>query len=437
MAPGGVRGGVPLDRPNRFQNTYMLGMKMNQTSINATTDWPRVFLVLGAGVIAACQIGKAPPCLPLLRTDLHLTLVAAGWVVSIFNFLTMAGGVVAGAMADRFGHRRFILGGLIVLGLGSLGGGLAPNQTAMLASRLLEGLGFLVLGVAAPALMIRCSSPRHVRIVLSFWSCWVPAGTALMMLLAPAALKWSNWRALWLVNALLLVTYAGLFHFRMGKGTRPEKTSGGPVLKVLRDVKQIVSRPGPVLLGLCFGAYALQYGSFTGFLPTLLMEDFGAGAATASLLSAGMVAMNIPGNLLAGFLLQRGVSRVSLLTAAFVVMGLCALGIYTRMFPDTVRVGLGFLFTGWSGMIPGALFAGTVVHAPRPSLAAATNGIMMQGSNLGITLGAPVMAMAVTSAGGWHGGIWVMAAASAAGLALSLGLGRLEKARPGPGHQPG
>ncbi len=45
------------------------------------TRWGVVVLGLAAGVIAAAYIGKVPPALPLMRPELGLGLVAAGWVV--------------------------------------------------------------------------------------------------------------------------------------------------------------------------------------------------------------------------------------------------------------------------------------------------------------------------------------------------------------------
>ena len=50
-----------------------------------TTRWTYVGLLLVCGMGAAMQIGKAPPALGALQQDMHLGLVAAAWVISMFS----------------------------------------------------------------------------------------------------------------------------------------------------------------------------------------------------------------------------------------------------------------------------------------------------------------------------------------------------------------
>ena len=78
---------------------------MNHFGAETRTQWSRLFLLVGVGMVAAFQIGKVPPVLPLLRTDLGLTLLLAGWVLSAFNILGAFLAPVAGAISDWLGHR--------------------------------------------------------------------------------------------------------------------------------------------------------------------------------------------------------------------------------------------------------------------------------------------------------------------------------------------
>ena len=45
------------------------------------TRWSAVLILFFAGVMVAGQVGKAPVALPLIRTDLNLSLTAAALVV--------------------------------------------------------------------------------------------------------------------------------------------------------------------------------------------------------------------------------------------------------------------------------------------------------------------------------------------------------------------
>ncbi len=76
------------------------------------TPWGHVFLYVGAGIVAAFQVGKAPPLLPAIRADLGIDLFLAGWILSTVNITGLFLGSAAGAVADRFGYRRLLLTGL-------------------------------------------------------------------------------------------------------------------------------------------------------------------------------------------------------------------------------------------------------------------------------------------------------------------------------------
>jgi MFS family permease len=399
---------------------------MSESQTTTRADWVRVLLIFGAGVVAAFQIGKPPPSLPFIRDDLNLSMFAAGWVISIFSLSSTTIGVLVGAISDRLGHRRLILFGLSVLATGSIAGGFSASSGILIASRFVEGLGFLAIVVSGPAMASRFAGVDHQRLALGIWSCFLPAGSACVMLLSPLVLGSVGWRGLWFANVFLLVIYAIILAAgTRGRSPKPVTTSAARS-RMWPDIKSTIFHPGPLFLALCFFSYAVQYGAFMGFLPTLLIEDLGTTHSAAAVLAAVAVAMNAPGNLLGGVLLQRGARRMTLLITASVAMGLCAMGIYNDDLPVLARLVMATLFSGIGGMIPASLFAGTVTHAPDTSLVATTNGLMMQGANIGTTLGPPVLAAVVGAAGGWHAATWVIVPAAILCLLSSLGLGRLE-----------
>jgi cyanate permease len=194
-----------------------------------------------------------------------------------------------------------------------------------------------------------------------------------------------------------------------------------------KDLLGVATKPGPLLLGLCFGLYALQFMAVYGFLPILLIEELGQTQAAAAVMAAVVVAANIPGNLLGGWLLQRGARRVTVLAGACLAMGLSGLGVYSAALAGSLRYALVILFSALGGMIPAALFNAAPRHAPAPHLAATTTGLMMQGASLGSAVGPPLLAWVVGLAGGWRGGSCLLVTMAALDLLAVLALGRLEK----------
>jgi len=51
------------------------------------TSWGQVFLLVGAGVVAAFQVGQAPPVLPDIRTELGMSLFSY-WPLQPRHLLT-------------------------------------------------------------------------------------------------------------------------------------------------------------------------------------------------------------------------------------------------------------------------------------------------------------------------------------------------------------
>jgi len=390
------------------------------------TPWSLVLLLVGAGVVASFQVGKAPPMLPAIRMELGMNLFLAGWILSTFSITGLFFGSVIGAVADAFGHRRFVLWGLLCQAVASLAGSLSSGVGLLLLTRVLEGFGFFMIAVSAPAMIIKITPVRDHRLALSVWSCYVPAGVAAVMLLAPFLASRFGWRGLWQANTVVLLIYA--FWVLRGTGGLTVFHGGKPLRwkQLFSNVGTTVSAKGPLLLSAIFGSYALQWLTVMGFLPTLLIEDHGLNLATASVLTAIMVAMNVPGNLAGGWFLQRGFRRWQLISAASLAMGLCSLAIYSPHFSFAVRYGACLLFSGVGGLIPSSILSGAPVYAPSRDLVAATNGLFIQGAQFGQLVGPPLLGLLVASAGGWHVAPWFLGASAGLGVLFSLLLGKIK-----------
>ena len=281
--------------------------------------------------------------------------------------------------------------------------------------------------VAAPNLIIRAASPADLKLAFGAWGTYMPAGTATMMALSPLLMAPFGWRGLWVANAVLVVLFAVALFWTTRAAGRPAIPASGKPASIARDIVDTIRAPGPPVLGLTFATYTLQYLAVLGFLPTILVEREGLSQATAAILTAIAIAANVPGNLIGGVLLHRGVPRWSLVAGASVAMALCGLGIYQRDLPLWLRYGLCVTFSLVCGILPASVLGAAPVHAPRPQLVATTNGLIMQGSNLGQTIGPPAIAALAAPVGDWHLSPLVLSASAALGVALALVLRALER----------
>jgi MFS transporter, DHA1 family, inner membrane transport protein len=123
------------------------------------SPWPVILLVVGAGVVSACQVGKAPAALAAIRGDLGLDLATASWLLSAFAVVGALFGLAIGLAVDRAGARRMAVAGLLLQGLAGAAGATAGGAPLLLATRVLEGIGFLAVSVAAPSLIVAAAQP--------------------------------------------------------------------------------------------------------------------------------------------------------------------------------------------------------------------------------------------------------------------------------------
>ena len=166
-----------------------------------------------------------------------------------------------------------------------------------------------------------------------------------------------------------------------------------------------------------------------GFLPTYLIEDRGIGAGTAALVTALAVSVNAIGNVVAGWLLHRGAQRWMLIVTASAVMAVSAVGIYSGLTDDSVKFTLCFVFSVVGGLLPASILGATADFTPRRDLIGTTNGLVMQGSNIGQMIGPPAVAAIVAASGTWSAGPVYVVAAAGIGIVLAIRIGRFERSR--------
>ncbi|KAG1438523.1 hypothetical protein G6F57_019808 [Rhizopus arrhizus] len=145
---------------------------MNQVE----TRWAGVLAIVGACVVASLQVGKVIIAAPLLRQDMGLDLASIGPLTAVFSILGVVGGIAAGGVIAPVGARRMLLLGLVATALGTAAGAMAPGYGILLASRVIEGLGFLMITVAGPAALQRMVSGSNRDFAFALWSVLVVRG---------------------------------------------------------------------------------------------------------------------------------------------------------------------------------------------------------------------------------------------------------------------
>jgi CP family cyanate transporter-like MFS transporter len=377
-------------------------------------------IVILAGISAALHVGKLPPALPVLREALSLTLVEAGFLLSMVQLAGMTLGLVAGLAAGSVGLRRCMIAGLVILSAASALGGFAHDALTLLALRAIEGAGLLLAVTPAPSLIRRFASRGSIDARLGLWGAYMPFGTATALLTVSWLLQRIGWQASWWLFAAPSLAMAIFVWISVPPDGTESSSPAGAWTDRLR--RTLTSR-GPWLMALTFAFYSSQWLAVIGFLPSIYAQA-AVGSEIAGALTALAAAANIVGNAGAGRLLQRGAAPQTLLYCGFVAM---AIGTAIAFMPALdagpfakYAAALGFSMVG--GLIPGTLFALSVRLAPDSHTVATTVGWMQQLSALGQFTGPPLVAWVANRVGDWH---WTWAVTGAFSLVGLLLCGRI------------
>ncbi|WP_280553344.1 MFS transporter [Halomonas sp. 25-S5] len=389
---------------------------------------PPGLVVVLSGVTAALHVGKLPPALPVLGEALDITLLQAGFLVSLVQLAGMSLGLLVGLSADSLGLKRSMTLGLGILLAASTLGGLAQTPAFLLACRGLEGLGFLLVVLPAPGLLRQLVPVERLNRTLALWSCYMGLGIGSALLLGPWMIAWLGWQGWWWSLAgWTAIMLAWLGHRVPADQHRREALalSAGIGEGWRQRLTLTLGTPGPWLVAVCFAMYSSQWLAVIGFLPTIYQQA-GLTGLVAGSLTALVAAINIIGNLGAGQLMHRGVAPAHLLYLGFVFTALgtfMAFGEPTAQAP-VLRFAAILMFSAIGGVIPGALFALAVRLAPSEHTVSTTIGWMQQWSAFGQFAGPPLVAWLAAEVGGWHWTWALTGAASLLGILLAWRLGR-------------
>jgi MFS family permease len=391
---------------------------------------PALVVVL-AGVSAALHIGKLPPALPVLRDTLHISLVQAGFLLSLVQLAGMTLGLALGAAADSIGPRRTMVLGLLLLSAASVAGGAATSAEALMALRAAEGVGFLLASLPAPGLIRRLVAPARLSGMLGLWGAYMPFGTAAALLAGPAFIALSGWPGWWWLLACVSFVMA-LVMWRVVPASADARgmSSGGSGQRIARTIRA----RGPWLASLAFAAYSSQWLAVVGFLPTIYAQA-GLPTAYAAVATALAAAVNMVGNIASGRLLQRGVRAPVLMYTGYLAM-LCGAALAFASWSSggahvaAVRYAGVLLFSAVGGLVPGTLFSLGVRVAPDDSTVSTTVGWMQQLSAFGQFVGPPLAAWAAAQAGGWHAIWWVTGTLALVGMGIAHAISRFLAGHP-------
>ncbi|WP_260928131.1 MFS transporter [Novosphingobium sp. 9] len=348
-------------------------------------SWFLIVLIYINGLAGMLVVSAALPALPGIGAEFHPQSPALiGLVMSMPALAAATCSLLIGALVDRIGDRTVLVLGCLLVLAGDIGVIASPSIELLLACRVLAGLGYVCMVVAAVTMITRLTFGRTRTAALGLWSTVIPASFIVASIYGAVAGQTLGWR--WIFGAhaafvaILAVLALALLPGREVQLTGPSRLKGlGAVLRT----------PFPYLLGISFAAAAFLQTGFVATLPHMLGASIGLGKNLAYSFNAAAMLCNVIGAFSFGLVYNRGISARAL---GFVAVALCALpGALLVMAPGTPALAmlLNCLMMAGLGLLVG-MWALMPQVAPSPTCIGATSGLITQITLLGVLFGPPV-----------------------------------------------
>jgi EmrB/QacA subfamily drug resistance transporter len=278
--------------------------------------------------------------LPHLQLDLGFSQANLSWVVNAYTLAFGSLLLLGGRAGDLLGRRRVFITGVLVFALASLIGGIAQDQTVLIAARVLQGLGAAIASPTALSLITTTfpAGPARNR-AFAVYAAMSGAGAAVGFILG-GALTEASWRWTFFINVPIGILVAVLAPRFLGES---ERRSGRFDL------------PGALTgtAGLVGVVYGLTHAATDGWSNPVTVGALGGGALLLGLfllVEARSAHALMPFRILAQR--DRGTSYVVMLAVGAAMFGMFYfLGIFIQTVLGYSSLQAGFAFLPFSGAI--------------------------------------------------------------------------------------
>lgn len=194
--------------------------------------------------------------LPRLQAVFGLNLAGIQWVVNGYTLALSALILTAGALGDRYGHRRIFSIGIAVFTLGSAFCGLALSGNILIAARIFQGIGGALM-VPGSLTLIRTNFPdKEQGKAIGYWAGLSGGIAALGPYLGGLIVTSFDWRWIFLINVPI-----GIAAYLLTERVVPaDETNRDHAIDWWGTVSIVIA-----LAGLCIGLIQGQASHWSGF----------------------------------------------------------------------------------------------------------------------------------------------------------------------------
>jgi DHA2 family multidrug resistance protein-like MFS transporter len=164
-------------------------------------EWVGLAVLALPALLASLELTVTHLALPSIATDLRPSGSELLWIVDIYAFLLAGSLVTMGALGDRIGRRRLLLGGAAVYGVASVLAAYSVNSEMLIGTRALMGIAGSTLMPSVVSLVASMfKDPRQRGVAIGIVVASVSGGTAIGPLVGGWLLDNFWWGSVFLVG---------------------------------------------------------------------------------------------------------------------------------------------------------------------------------------------------------------------------------------------
>jgi EmrB/QacA subfamily drug resistance transporter len=216
-------------------------VRAGSPQVNLSIVTAVVCIALGAVSAAMASLNVAIP--DLVRST-HASQTQLEWIIDAYLLVFSVLLLPAGALGDRYGRRKALIGGLIVFGAASAAAMAVSSANDLICLRGLIGLGAAFVMPATLSTITGTYPPAERTKAVGVWAAVAGGSAILGLLCCGVLLHWFSWRAAFAVNVVLaVIALFGAVRF-VPESSRPDAPAldkGGALLATVGLVALVFS----------------------------------------------------------------------------------------------------------------------------------------------------------------------------------------------------
>ena len=159
-----------------------------------------IFLTGGLLALGPLSLDMYIPALPGMAASLGTTASHVQLTISVYRIGSPIGRLIHGPLADRYGRRPALMGGLALFGLASIVCMFAPNIETLIVARLFQALGVSAGQVMSRAIIRDRHEGRDASQMLAYATVFIGVTSATSPVLGGFASVWLGWRVVFAIH---------------------------------------------------------------------------------------------------------------------------------------------------------------------------------------------------------------------------------------------